>query len=221
MCVQQPTVNATVHESWYTKVFAKIYDPFMAKMEQRVLSRHRSRLLGGLTGNILEIGSGTGINFPLYPKGCHVIASEPSVQMLQLAEKRLKSTEIRADITLVHAGAGSPELEAMVPVGGFDAIVCTLVLCTIPDPEAAVGSFKHWLRSGGKLVVLEHVHANSQPRRTLHACLNPAWKVLAEGCHLTRDTKALLRKQGFIADSEEEFIKVLPFYAAVLHLDGN
>lgn len=216
MTDRQPHPNASVHDSWYTKVFARVYDPVMEKMEQRVLSKHRKRLLSTLSGNILEVGSGTGINFPIYPKGCSVLASEPSAPMLRFAERRLHSMDVLAEIRVIQAGVGSAELETQVPAGGFDAIVCTLVLCTIPDPVAAVRSFKRWLRPGGRLIVLEHVHAHNQPRRMLHALLNPAWKVLAEGCNLTRDTSVLLKQEGFVPDTEEQFTKVLPFYVAVL-----
>lgn len=213
--------NAFVHESWYTQIFARVYDSFMQKMEQRVLSRHRKRLLEGLKGDVLEVGSGTGINFQFYPSKCRVIASEPSAQMLRFAQDRARSENVKADITLVQEGVGSPELEKMVPNGGLDAIVCTLVLCTIPDPIAAIRNFKDWLKPEGKLIVLEHVHAHKQPRRAIHELLNPAWKVLAEGCHLTRNTPDLLQQEGFLPIEKEEFTKVLPFYVAIMKHAGR
>jgi len=213
--------NASVRESWYTRIFARVYDPVMRKMEERVLSRYRRRLLGNLHGNVLEIGAGTGINFKYYPKACRVVASEPSAQMLRFASDRALASDVMAEITFIQAGVGSSELEKTVPEQGFDAIVCTLVLCTIPDPLAAVRSFKRWLKPGGKLIVLEHVHTNAQPRKTVHELINPAWKVLAEGCHLTRDTPSLLRNEGFFPVEEERFTKVLPFYVAVMHQNLN
>jgi len=208
--------NATVNESFYSRLFARFYDPFMHRMEERVLHRHRLRLLSKLQGDVLEVGSGTGINFPLYQEGCRVIASEPSEHMLRLAQERLRSSDIKAAIHPVLAGVGSSDLDALIPAEGLDAIVCTLVLCTIPDPAAAVRDFKRWLKPDGLLIVLEHVHAKTQPRRAVHQLLNPAWKVLAEGCHLTRDTAAMLRHGGFVATEEEQFTKVLPFYVAAM-----
>lgn len=213
--------NASVHETWYTRIFARVYDPIMQKMEERVLSRHRRRLLGGLSGDVLEVGSGTGINFGFYPSECKVIASEPSAQMLRFAEERVRSENVKADITLVQTGVGSPELDKMIPETSLDAIVCTLVLCTIPDPVAAIRSFKRWLKPDGKLIVLEHVHAHTQPRRKVHELINPTWKVLAEGCHLTRDTPKLLQEEGFVPMEEEQFTKVLPFYVAVMRSKGE
>ncbi len=208
--------NASVHESWYTRIFARVYDPVMRKLEERVLSRYRRQLIGNLEGDVLEVGAGTGINFKYYTKACRVLASEPSAQMLRFARQRALDSDVQATITLIQAGVGSAELEKTVPQQGFDAIVCTLVLCTIPEPLAAIRSFKCWLKPGGKLIVLEHVHSNAQPRKTVHELINPAWKVLAEGCNLTRDTPSLLKEEGFSPLEEERFIKLLPFYVAVM-----
>lgn len=213
-----PNPNAHIKEGFYSKVFARIYDPFMEAMEHKVLSRYRKQLLEPLQGNILEVGSGTGINFKLYPKGCHVIASEPSEHMLKYASERLRTEDIQADIEIVLAGVGSEELKKYVPEDGFDAIVCTLVLCTIPEPEKAVADFKQWLKPPGKLIILEHVHARTQPRKTFHNLINPAWKHLAEGCHINRDTAKMLRDQGFVAEWQHDFIKVLPFHVSVMRL---
>jgi len=215
-CQHEENKNASVKDTFYSRFFARIYDPFMERMEARVLSKYRKRLLGSLSGDVLEVGSGTGINFPYYPPGCRVLASEPSAQMLRFAQNRIASDEVKADISVIHAGVGSPELAKLIPANGLDAIVCTLVLCTIPDPVAAVRDFKRWLKPGGRLIVLEHVHAPNGVRRAVHQFLNPAWNVLAEGCHLTRETANMLRNEGFVAESEEHFTKVLPFYVAVL-----
>jgi len=217
----EPSPNASVNETWYSRVFARVYDPFMQRMEERVLSRHRSRMIGALSGDVLEVGAGTGINFQYYPSGCRVIASEPSAQMLRFATDRLNAVDAMADIRLVQAGVGSPGLARLIPADGLDAIVCTLVLCTVPDPVAAIRSFRQWLKPDGRLIVIEHVHGSAQPRRSVHEFLNPAWKVLAEGCHLTRDTPRLLRDGGFVPVEEVRFVKVVPFYIATLRPDGQ
>lgn len=210
--------NAHLKEGVYSKLFARFYDPFMESMEQKVLSKYRKRLLEPLEGNILEVGSGTGINFKLYPKDCTVVASEPSEHMLKYAEERLKMEQIAADIQLVLAGVGSELLDEHVPAEGFDAIVCTLVLCTIPNPELAVESFKKWLKPKGKLIILEHVHGKSKPRQLLHNVLNPAWKRFAEGCHINRNTAKMLKDKGFVASWEHDFVKVLPFHISIMQL---
>jgi ubiquinone/menaquinone biosynthesis C-methylase UbiE len=208
--------NAELKEGLYSNLFARIYDPFMAKMEERVLGHYRKQLLHDLCGNVLEVGCGTGINFPFYPASCTVVACEPSANMLKYAEARLKQQPVAATVHLVLAGVGSAALEPHVPTEGFDAIVCTLVLCTIPEPEIAVELFKRWLKPEGRLIVLEHVHGGTQPRRLIHNLLNPAWKQLAEGCNLTRNTESLLRKHGFEPVWQHDFVKVLPFHVSVM-----
>lgn len=212
--------NATIKEGFYSKLFARFYDPFVQGMEQKVLSHYRKKLLDPLRGNILEVGSGTGVNFNLYPKECNVIASEPSEHMLRYANERLRTETINANIDVILAGVGSSELEERIPKEGLDAIVCTLVLCTIPDPELAVSSFRKWLKPDGKLIILEHVHGQTDPRKAIHNFINPAWKRFGEGCHLNRDTAAMLKGQGFEAEWEERFTKVIPFYVAVLRVNG-
>ncbi len=211
-------VNSGRSDSFYTRLFAKFYDPFMEGLEQKVLGHYRQELLSGLSGIVLEVGSGTGVNFCLYPKGCHVIASEPSEHMLKYAQHRLKTEAVEAYIELVVAGVGAKGLEEKLPAEGLDAIVCTLVLCTIPDPELAIIKFKQWLKPGGRLIVLEHVHGQSKRRRTVHNVVNPIWKLFAEGCHLNRDTGNLLKKNGFTPITEHHFVKMIPFYVSVMKL---
>ncbi len=208
--------NASRPDTFYSRIFARVYDPVMRTMEQRVLLRNRRELLSGLTGDVLEVGSGTGINFPIYGPGCRVIASEPSAAMLHFARERLSEHPCQAEITLVQAGVGDAELESHIPADGLDAVVCTLVLCTIPDPKAALLRIREWLKPQGRLIVLEHIHGQSAPRRTIHGAVNPLWKHLAEGCHLTRDTDRLLREVGFVPLEEQYFTKGVPFYRAVM-----
>ena len=206
--------NAHIREGTYAKLVARLYDPFMESLEQKVLSRYRSELLANLEGDVLEVGSGTGINFRLYPKKCRVLASEPSEHMLKYAQFRYDNEVVEADIRLIQAGVGDPKLEELIPTEGLDAVVCTLVLCTIPEPELAVQSFVKWLKPNGQLIILEHVHGDSQPRKFLHNAINPLWKRLAEGCHVNRDTKKLLIDTGFKPVWEKRFTKMIPFYVA-------
>ena len=212
--------NQAKPDSFYTKLFARFYDPFVSGFEKKVLVYKRKEILSDLTGDILEVGSGTGINFPLYHENANVIASEPSNEMLNYAKTKLNEANVIANIQLIQAGVGNKELESIISPNGLDAIVCTLVLCTIPHPEEAIELFKKWLKPTGKLIILEHIHGNKQPRRMTHQLLNPVWKKFAEGCHLTRDTDVLLKEMGFKATYEYYFTKGLPFYQAVLVLES-
>ncbi len=203
-------------DHWYARLFAMGYDPFMRKFEDRILTRYRKQLLAPMQGKILEIGAGTGVNFPFYPSGAEVWAIEPSASMMDRARKKLEAHPPQADIRLILAGVHDPDLDLLTQQAQpFDAIVCTLVLCTIPDAVQAVTDIKRWLKPGGKLLLLEHIHAPHPPMRRWQDWLNPIWKRFGEGCNLNRPTDQTLREYGFLPEWEHYFTKGIPFYVAV------
>lgn len=208
--------------NWYSKVFAKYYDGFMDRFERVVLYRRRKKLLRQLKGRILEIGSGTGVNFSLYSPEANVMAIEPSSPMMDKARKKLEEGkakgEIHANIELQEMGIGSKDIDKSIPPKSMDAVVCTLVLCTIPDPDAALDFIHSRLKPSGKLIVLEHVQAKSVWGRWIQNILNPAWKIFAEGCHLNRDTEAKIRRAGFLPIESEDFRNTMPFHQGVYAL---
>ena len=197
-------------DTWYTRLFARVYDPVTAAAEEGWLGQWRSELLAELNGNILEVGAGTGVNFPYYSTEARVIACEPSAAMAARARHVLASPEVKAKITLVEAGVGAAEVAAQVPAAGLDAVACTLVLCTVPDPAAALADFSRWLKPNGRLLLIEHVRAESTLGQGLQEAVQPLWYHLAEGCHLTRDTGALVRAAGFVPVWEERTVRGLP-----------
>ncbi len=203
----------------YSRFFAWMYDPFMRRFEERILLKRRRQLLEDVRGKVLELGCGTGINFTLYPAGVQVVACEPSTAMLGYAYERMEQEKknIKAQIELVNAGIGDAELEKYVPAGGFDAIVCTLVLCTVPDQEAAIAIIKKWLKPEGKLYVIEHIRSAQPLGRFWQNFFNPLWRHLAEGCNLNRQTDKALKAHGFQVEKEEYFTAGLPLYQAVFH----
>lgn len=209
-------MSACCHEGLYARLFARFYDPFMAAAERAVLFRKRRRLISPLRGLVLEVGSGTGVNFPLYHQDCHVIAAEPAPSMMtRAAEAKQALPPGGAQIELLPAGIGDNLLETRLPPAILDAAVCTLVLCTVPDLPAAIGFIWSRLKPGGKLVLLEHVQARSGAGRALQKALNPVWKRFALGCHLNRNPRAALLSAGFELEKEEEFAMTLPFYWAI------
>ena len=208
--------SARRHDHWYARLFAMGYDPFMRKFEDRILAKYRKQLLTPLQGKVLEIGAGTGVNFPFYPSGAEVWAIEPSSSMMDRARKKLEVHPPAAAIRLILAGVHDPDLDTLIQQAQpFDAIVCTLVLCTIPDAGQAVADIKRWLKPGGNLLLLEHIHAPHAPMRHWQNWLNPVWKTFGEGCNLNRPTDQTLREYGFIPEWEHYFTKGLPFYVAV------
>lgn len=208
--------NGARPDSLWSRVFARVYDPVMSNLEEKVLWHHRLKLITPLTGNILEVGAGTGVNFKFYNPSAKVLACEPSEAMCTQALSRAADLKLLNQITVVQAGIGDELLSGQVPAEGFDAIVFTLVLCTIPDPKLAIETVKRWLKPNGKLVVLEHVVPDHWFRKGVHRAINPVWNRVAEGCDLCRDTEKLLREGGFRTVEDESFTAGVPFYKAVL-----
>jgi len=190
---------------------ATFYDPFMRSLE-KVLTHHRSRLLQQTKGLVLEVGAGTGVNFPLYPKDVQVYAIEPSVPMYKRAVKvaqnypNIKVFNIGIEDVLKH-----PDLPKQ-----FDFITSMLVLCTIPDPEAAAQSYYKLLKNDGKLLVLEHIHSEGRFYGKLQKLINPVWRPIADGCNLTRRQDIILKKYGFKVLGETRFSLGTNWYEAVM-----
>jgi SAM-dependent methyltransferase len=177
--------------------------------EKRGESEHRKRALEGLSGRVVEIGAGNGANFDLYPDTVgEVIAVEPEPRFRKLAEQAAGAASVPVTVT---AGLADrlPLEDASV-----DAGVASLVLCTVPDPAAALAELRRVLRPGGELRFYEHVHAREQPLRLVLEVADRSriWPLIAGGCHPTRDTEAAIRSAGFEIERLERF----PFAASAL-----
>lgn len=196
---------------FYQKIFASKYDSFMSELE-RTLYPIRKELISDLEGNILEVGSGTGTNFEHYNSKARVIALEPSSFML---EKSIAKIPQNKQITTCNMGVTDSRLDAIIEKNSLDYIICTLVLCSIPDQNSAFAQFRKWLKPTGKLIVLEHIHAKSKVGKLLYNLVNPLWKIIGEGCNLNRETDRSLKEAGFKVESEHYFTKGLGFYQAV------
>lgn len=185
---------------WYGNVFARIYDPFMHKAEEKIFAHKRHAMLHALKGSVLDVGSGTGANFPHFSKDAQVTAIEPNAKMMEYAKSKLP---VDAEIKLVLAGIGDEDID--FEENQFDYIVSTLVLCTIPKPEEALASFKKWLKPNGQLILIEHIRSHSHAGGIAQDVINPAWKLVADGCNLNRNTDKMVKQAGFKAISENHF----------------
>ena len=196
----------------YAKVFARFYDRAAQKTEVNVLAERRKVLLSGLKGNILEIGAGTGVNFQFYTKEASVLAIEPSPYMLRQAKEKKKD---RKNIRLVQATVEQCYQDKVVQKNSMDAIVCTLVLCTIPDPQKALNYFYQWLKPDGILIIIEHIKSPDPWKGKVQDFLTPAWKVIGEGCHLNRKTDQMIMQAGFQPLEEDYFTYQVLWYQGV------
>jgi SAM-dependent methyltransferase len=163
-----------------------VFDRTLGDIKQRLLADHPPALV--------EFGTGPGTNFRYLRPGTRVVAIEPNPAM----HRRLVDAghHHNIDVELLACGAGDVPL----PDASVDAIVCTLVLCTVPDPAAAIAEAVRLLRPGGELLFIEHVAAPSGPASALgrtQRLVRRPWRWLFEGCDVCRPTGELLDDAGF------------------------
>jgi len=189
--------------SW---LMAAVYDRFMRGSEEACLSKWRAELLRDLAGEVLEVGAGTGSTLGLYPQAVtRLVMAEPDPNMRAklLAKDRLSIVEV-VDASL----DGLPFKDQ-----SFDAVVCSLVLCSVREQKAALAEVARVLRPGGRLVFLEHVAADGKPARLKwQRRIEPVWKRMMGNCHLTRRTEAAIAAAGFDLErvERESIRKALP-----------
>jgi ubiquinone/menaquinone biosynthesis C-methylase UbiE len=171
-------------------VFARCYARVGHLMDAEIRD-HRRRLLAGLTGRVLEVGAGDGLNFPHYPAAVtEVLAIEPEPYLRRLALAAARQAPV--PIRVVDGTA-----EALpAPDGAVDAVVASLVLCTVADQGQALAEVRRVLRPGGRLHFYEHVRASDPRLARWQDRLERPWGWLVGGCHPNRDTVAAITAAG-------------------------
>lgn len=193
--------------SW---LFAPFYDLLMKNTEAAGLGQWRQALLEQAQGQILEIGGGTGVNLPYYPNSVEqVIITEPDPGMKRQLDQKFQALN-KANFETVEAKAEKLPFDD----ASFDTVVSTLVLCTVDNPKKSLEEVVRVLKPGGRLLFLEHVHAHDNPvRAKWQGRLEPVWKHLAGGCHLTRDTLQSIKDTGLIIeDITRESLRKAPSF---------
>jgi SAM-dependent methyltransferase len=198
-------------------LFARIYDPVMALPERLLLGERREQLVAGLSGDVLDVGAGTGAMFPyLAERPVSVTAIEPDAEMRERAHDRAGP-----DVELVDARAETLPF----PADSFDAVTAVFVFCTIPDVEAALEELARVLRPGGEFRFLEHVRGQGGVGLA-HDVLAPGWHAAAGGCNLDRETgERFLADDRFIVRayerSESGLSRALPLVQGTLQRRGD
>jgi ubiquinone/menaquinone biosynthesis C-methylase UbiE len=166
----------------------------------RYVSEERKKALSEASGEVLEIGFGTGLNLPHYPGTLkRLVALDPSEGSKRIAKDRID----RAPFPVEHIALSGEEIPS--DDQRFDTVVSTFTMCTIPNIDRALQDVRRVLKVGGKLLFVEHGRADSQTVARWQSRLNPIQQVLFGGCHLDREIDRLIRQSGLTIDRLEKY----------------
>lgn len=168
-------------------------------MSGESLEQYRQQLLEDVSGEVLEIGFGTGLNLPHYPDKIKKITTiDPNPGMQKKARSRIAASKIDVDSRVLN-GESLPMADA-----SFDSVVCTWTLCSIPQADRAISEVYRLLKPGGKFFFIEHGLSKDSAIETWQNILTPIQKIIADGCHLNRNIQHLV-KQKFPNVTVEQF----------------
>jgi ubiquinone/menaquinone biosynthesis C-methylase UbiE len=193
-------------------IFAAIYDRMSEKSEQAGIGEHRRSLLAAATGDVLEIGGGTGANLPYYGTGVSSLTiTEPERPMAKRLRPRMEAQA--PDAMFLRA----PAEDLPFSDSSFDVVVSTLVLCTVDDQPRALRELRRVLRPGGKLLFIEHVRSEDEQLARRQDRMAPINLRIAHGCHCNRSTLDGIRDAGFtVTDVGHDTIKHVPSFLSPL-----
>ena len=188
---------------------ALFYDRVMAKAEEACLKQWRQDLLRQVSGEVLEVGAGTGASIELYSDDVtRLVVTEPDKHMRAQLEQKIKNLHLQ---NIEVAGGTAEKVEA--DDASFDYVVTSLVCCSVADQKSCLAEFKRVLKPGGGLVFMEHVAAaEGTSRRRWQNRLNPLWKTFMGNCHINRETEQAILDEGFeiVQINRESMRKALP-----------
>ena len=190
-----------------SRFFAFTYDRFSKGMEEAGLAEMRRNLIEGASGDVLEIGGGTGANLTYYAAGVESLTiTEPERPMLKRLER--KAREQNSHATILRAPAEDLPFED----ASFDTVVSTLVLCGVDDQPRAVRELRRVLRPGGRLIFIEHVRSDDPRTAKVQDRMNPLNRFVV-CCDCNRPTLDTVRSAGFAVTElqQTELPKAPPF----------
>lgn len=180
-------------------IVAALYDRVLGPVEHAGLGEIRTRTLAEASGRTLEIASGNGHNLGHYPATVtSLVVAEPDPYMYSRLLERIGEVPAGAatptiEVTAVEASAEDLPFED----DAFDSVVCTLGLCTIPDPARALAEARRVLVPAGRYCFVEHVRSGASGEARVQDLITPVWRRVAGGCHPNRDARAEIESAGF------------------------
>ncbi|RXZ78527.1 class I SAM-dependent methyltransferase [Paenibacillaceae bacterium] len=187
------------------RIFDKQATQYEKKREDPTQKRWRQHLLSHAKGEVLELAVGAGANFPFYPPGVKVTATDFSEAMLERARRAAKQHRIDADFIC-------SDIEEMnFPDQSFDTIVSTLSFCSYDNPLMVLDKINRWCKPNGQFLFMEHGISSNLPVSAVQQALNPLLYRIY-GCHHTRNILGLLR------ESETKIVKVESYWLNMVHL---
>lgn len=173
--------------------------------QHRLYGARKRQLFADVTGTVVEIGPGTGVNVPYLPESIEWVGLEPNPHMHRFLREQWAGRGVDADLRT------APAQDTGLPDGSADVVISTLVLCSVPDLADTLAELRRILRPGGRLLFIEHVAAPPDTwLYTLQRGVRPVWRSLADGCHPDRKTGAALEAAGFSSVTYEAFDTGLP-----------
>jgi ubiquinone/menaquinone biosynthesis C-methylase UbiE len=163
----------------------------------------RAQATAGLSGRVVEVGFGSGLNLAHYPPAVdEVLAVEPAGVARRLAERRIRA----ASVTVRHVGLDGQEIP--LDDASCDGALFTFTLCTVPEPDRALAEVRRVLRPGGTVHFLEHGLSPDAGVATWQYRLEPIQRRLFDGCHLARDSSSLVEAAGFVmVQNEQRYVR--------------
>ncbi len=187
-----------IYDATWGRGFAALYDRGLKATEEAGLREMRRELLAEANGRTLDVGAGTGANLDLYPDAVtELVLAEPDPHMVKRLRRRLEESGTGAEVV------AAPAEQLPFEDSSFDTAVFTLVLCTVPNPTAALAEAARVLRPGGTLLFLEHVRSEQSDLARWQDRLEKPWRFLGDGCHCNRDTVATIEASPLVLEHVE------------------
>jgi ubiquinone/menaquinone biosynthesis C-methylase UbiE len=203
------------HTGFISRLNAWLLYKGSERYNRRVDERKRS-LFSGLSGCVLEIGPGTGANLEYYPEEVLLTGLEPNPWMQKHLKE--KADQFNRPIEMLTGSAEDIPLEGE----SMNAVVSTLVLCSVTDLPQTLSEIKRVLKPGGSFLFIEHVAAREGTRlRTMQRWIKPLWRWIADGCHPDRETWKAIEGAGFKDVELEHFRLSLPLPVVGPHIMGR